>query len=263
MSTSAYALRDSATMLRRNVRRMMRYPAVSLVVVAVPVIILLLFVYVFGDTLGDGISLSAGGRTAYVAYVTPGILLMAVAGGAQSTAISVAMDMHEGIIARFRTMGIARGSVLMGHVAGSTIQTLGGLVVVMGVAVLIGFRPNATPLEWLAVAGLLACVTVAITWLSVGLGLYPKSVEAASNLPMPLVLLPFLSSGFVPTESMPPAFQWFAEFQPFTPWIETLRGLLLGTPIGNQGAWAIGWSVAITVVGFRWAMRLYERLPSR
>ena len=263
MSAGTYVIRDSATMLRRNFRHMVRYPSVSLVVVGVPVIILLLFVFVFGETLGAGLgstaSASLGGRDAYVDYLTPGILLLAIAGSAQSTAIAVAMDMTEGIIARFRTMGIARASVLMGHVLGSTIQTLAGLAVVVAVALLVGFGPNATPVEWIAAVGVLAMITVAITWLSVGLGLYPNNVEAASNLPMPLILLPFLSSGFVPTESMPAGMRWFAEFQPFTPFIESVRGLLMGTPIGNSGWLTLAWCAGITAVGSWWALRLYDR----
>lgn len=261
MSTNAYVIRDSATMLRRNFRHVIRYPSVSLLVVTVPVILLLLFVYVFGGTLGAGLGPVADGRAAYLDYVVPGILLIAVAGGSQGTAISVAMDMTEGIIARFRTMGIARSSVLLGHVLGSTIQTVAGLAVVVGVAVLIGFSPNATIVEWIATVGVLALITFAITWLSVALGLFPKTVEAASNLPMPLLLLPFLSSGFVPTESMPSGVQWFAEYQPFTPFIETVRGLLMGTPI-DAGAWlTLGWCAVIAVVGWKWGMKLYERPP--
>jgi ABC-2 type transport system permease protein len=263
MSTQSYVIRDSATMLRRNFRRMARYPSVSLVVVAVPVILLLVFVYVFGDTLGAGLGAALDGRAAYVNYVTPGIVLIAIAGGSQSTAIAVAMDIHEGIIARFRTMGIARASVVIGHVLGSAIQTMAGLAVVLGVALLVGFQPNATVIEWIATAGVLTMITLAITWLSVALGLYPNSVEAASNLPMPLILLPFLSSGFVPTESMPAGIRWFAEYQPFTPFIETLRGLLLGTAIGNSALLTVGWCALITFVGFRWAMKLYDRGPSR
>ena len=243
MSTNAYVIKDSATMLRRNFRHMLRYPTVSLLVIAVPVILLLLFVYVFGGTLGAGLDVSLDGRAAYVNYVTPGIILIAIAGAAQGTAISAAMDMTEGIIARFRTMGIARASFLTGHVLGSTIQTMAGLTVVIGVAILVGFRPNATVVEWIAAAGVLVMITLAITWLSVALGLYPKSVEAASNLPMPLILLPFLSSGFVPTESMPAGIRWFAEFQPFTPFIETVRGLLMGTPIGSSALLAVAWCV--------------------
>ena len=259
MTAGTYMIRDSRTMLRRNVRRMVRYPSVSLVVVGVPVIVLLLFVSVFGGTLGAGLGNGIGGRAAYVDYVTPGILLMAIAGSAQSTAIAVSMDMTEGIIARFRTMGIARASVLMGHVVGSTIQTMAGLVVVVAVAMLIGFSPNASAVEWIVAAGVLALITVAITWLAVALGLFPNNVEAASNLPMPLILLPFLSSGFVPTESMPAGMAWFAEFQPFTPFIETVRGLLMGTPIGNSGWLTLAWCAAITAGGSWWALRLYGR----
>jgi ABC-2 type transport system permease protein len=259
MSAHPYVISDSATMLRRNFRRMVRYPSVSLVVVAIPVILLLLFVYVFGGTLGAGLGVASEGRVAYVDYVAPAIVLIAIAGAAQGTAISVAMDMHEGIISRFRTMGIARTSVLVGHVLGSTIQTMAGLLVVMGVALLVGFDPDASVIEWVAAAGLLLMITLAITWLSVALGLAPNSVEAASNLPMPLILLPFLSSGFVPIDSMPAGFRWFAEFQPFTPFIETLRGLLMGTAIGKSALLSVAWCVLIAFVGFRWGLKLYNR----
>jgi ABC-2 type transport system permease protein len=259
MSAHLYVISDSATMLRRNFRRMVRYPSVSLLVVGIPVILLLLFVYVFGGTLGAGLGVASGGRAAYVDYVAPAIVLIAIAGAAQGTAISVAMDMHEGIISRFRTMGIARASVLVGHVLGSTIQTMAGLVVVMGVALLVGFDPDASVIEWVAAAGLLLMITLAITWLSVALGLAPNSVEAASNLPMPLILLPFLSSGFVPIDSMPAGFRWFAEFQPFTPFIETLRGLLMGTAIGKSALLSVAWCVLIAFVGFRWGLKLYNR----
>ena len=202
------------------------------------------------------------GRETYLAYVIPGILLMTVAGGAQGTAISVAMDMTEGIIARFRTMAIARGAVLTGHVVGSVIQTMLAVVIVTAVALLIGFRPTTGPLEWAAAAGLLALAAVAISWLSVALGMVPKDVETASNLPMFLVILPFLSSGFVPTETMPGPLAWFAEHQPFTPIIETIRGLLLGTPIGSDGIVAVAWCVGISVLGYLWSRRLYDRNPA-
>jgi ABC-2 type transport system permease protein len=263
MSTQSYAMKDSATMLRRNLLHMVRYPTVTLLVIAIPVIILLLFVYAFGGTLGAGLGVGSGGRGSYVDYVAPGIILLAVAGAAQGTAISVAMDMSEGIIARFRTTGISRASVLTGHVLGSTIQTMLGLAVVFGVAVAIGFRADAVPVEWIAAFGVLAMVTLALTWLSVALGLVSKNVEVASNLPMPLLLLPFLGSGFVPTDSMPAGLRWFAEYQPFTPFIETMRGLLLGTAIGNSALLTASWCALIALVGYRWAMRLYNRDPSR
>ncbi|MER7888554.1 ABC transporter permease [Micromonospora sp. NPDC094482] len=263
MSSLAYTLSDSATMLRRNLRHMQRYPSLTLMVIGIPVIFLLLFVYVFGGTLGAGLGGPSGGREEYATYVTPGILLIAVAGVAQGTAISVAMDMTEGIVARFRTMSIARVSVLTGHVVGSLIQTMLGLAAVTGVALLVGFRPTAGPLEWLAATGLLAAVTFAITWLSVALGMVTKSVETASNLPMPLMLLPFLGSGFVPTDSMPTGLRWFAEYQPFTPVMETLRGLLVGGPIGSSATQALAWCAGITLLSYLWARKLYDRDPSR
>jgi ABC-2 type transport system permease protein len=259
---ATHALRDSRTMLRRNLRRMALYPSLTLMLVGMPVVFLLLFVYVFGGTLGAGLAGlagPAGGRAAYVAYVVPGILAMTVASAAQGTAISVAMDMTEGIIDRFRTMAISRASVLTGHVLGSVIQTTIGVVVVLGVALLVGFRPDAGLLGWLGALGLVVLVALALAWLSVALGLAAKSVETASNTPMILVFLPFLGSGFVPTDSMPAGLRWFAEYQPFTPIIETLRGLLTGAPTGTSAAFAIGWSVVIALLGYLWAKRLFTR----
>jgi ABC-2 type transport system permease protein len=262
MSSAAYAVRDSATMLRRNLRRTLRYPASAAATVGIPIIFLLLFVFVLGDTLGAGLDGVSGGRDEYLDYVTPGILVLAVAGAAQGTAIAVAMDMSEGIIARFRTMSIARVSVLTGHVVGSLIQTLIAIAIVLGVALAMGFSPTAGPLEWVAAIGLLTMVTYAVIWLAVALGLVSKNVETASNLPMPLIILPFLGSGFVPTDSMPAAMRWFAENQPFTPIMETVRGLLMGTPIGNSGLLAVGWSVGIGLASYLWAKRLFNRDPT-
>src|SRR6476646_3017472 len=170
MSALTYAATDSATMLRRQLRHVQRYPSMTALIVGLPVVSLLLFVYVFGGTLGAGLGGRTIGRVDYVDYVTPGILLITVASGAQCTAISVAMDMTEGIIARFRTMAISRGAVLTGHVVGSVIQTMLAVVIVMAVALLIGFRPTTGPLEWAAAAGLLVLSAVAISWLSVALG---------------------------------------------------------------------------------------------
>jgi len=171
--------------------------------------------------------------------------------------------MTEGITARFRTMAISRAAVLAGHVLGNTIQAVIAVALVLGVGVLIGFRPTAGPLEWLAAAGLIVLIAFAVTWLSVGMGMQAKSVETASNLPLLLVLLPFLGSGFVPTESMPAGLQWFADYQPFTPMVETLRGLLLGTPLGWNAVLAVGWCVVITIIGYVWSMTLYERKSVR
>jgi ABC-2 type transport system permease protein len=263
MTTLTLTVADSSTMLRRNLTRALRYPGLTVIVAAMPIVFLLLFVYVFGGTLGAGLGAPAGGRAEYVAYVVPGILVLAMTGGAQGTAIGIAMDMTEGIIARFRTMSIARAAVLTGHVVGAVVQTLVGLALVLAVALLVGFRPGATPLEWLAVIGVLAMTSFALSWLSVAMGLATKTVEAASNLPMPLMLLPFFGSGFVPVDSMPAGLRWFAEHQPFTPLIETLRGLLTGTAIGSSGLVAAAWCAAIALVGYLWARRNYERRPAR
>src|SRR4029079_5669262 len=178
-------------------------------------------------------------------------------------AISVAMDMTAGIISRFRTMKIARGSVLAGHVLGSGLQAMLATAIVAVVAVVIGFRATTGPVEVLAAAGLLALTGFAISWLCVSLGMVTNSVETASNLPMFLVLMMFVSSAFVPTASLPGPLAWFDEHQPFTPIIETLRGLLAGTPIGNDGLIAVAWCVVISIGGYVWAMRLYERVPAR
>src|SRR6185312_6178487 len=167
MNTYPLVLADSATMLRRNLRRMRRYPSLTLFIAGIPVVFLLLFVFVLGGTLGAGLGGVTGGRAEYTAYVLPGILLVTVAGAAQGTAISIAMDMTEGIIARFRTMAIARVSVLTGHVLGTMIQTMLSMAVVIGAALLVGFRPTAGPVDWITTIGVLAMITLALTWLSV------------------------------------------------------------------------------------------------
>jgi ABC-2 type transport system permease protein len=232
-------------------------------IAGMPVVLLLLFVFVFGGTLGAGLGGIEGGRAEYVAYVIPGMLLFTVAGGSQGTAIAVAMDMKEGIVDRFRTMPISRASVLTGHVVANVLQTMVAVVIVVGVAVVIGFRATTGPVEWLAAAGLLSLATLAITWISVALALVSGSVESASNLPMPLILLPFFGSGFVPTASMPDPLRWFADNQPFTPIIETVRLLLLGGEIGSGGLVAVAWCIAITLVGYVLARKLYDRDPAR
>ena len=269
---TAYLIADSATMLRRSFRRMRRYPSLTFFIAAIPVVLLLLFVYVFGGTLGAGLGTpgiaagpagAANGREAYIAYVIPGIFLMTVAGVGQGTAITVAMDMTAGIVARFRTMAIARAAVLAGHVIGSVIQAGLALVIVIVVALLVGFRPTTDPLSWLGALGLLALVAFAVSWLSVALGMVTGSVETASNLPMLLTLLVFLSSAFVPTASMPQPLAWFAEHQPFTPVINSVRDLLAGQSPGSDIWWAIGWCLVIAIGGYLWSRQLYRRVPAR
>jgi ABC-2 type transport system permease protein len=267
MSALAYTFTDSRTLLRRNLRRLQRYPSMTLILIGMPIVFLLLFVYVFGGQLEHGLSASlAGGhagRDGYLNYVTPGILLMTIAATVQGTAIVVAMDMTAGIIDRFRTMAIARAAVLTGHVLSSLIQTLASIAVVLAVAIALGFRPTADLLDWLAAIALLALFAFALIWLAVALGLVAKSVETASNTPMFLTLLPFLGSSFVPTSSMPEGLRQFATYQPFTPVTETLRGLLTGTHIGTHAILAILWSVGIAAASYVWATRLYEQRQPR
>jgi ABC-2 type transport system permease protein len=260
MTSLAYTFADSATMLRRNLKHQLRYPSLTLMLVGLPIVFLLLFVYVFGGQLGTRLGgHGAGGRSAYLTYVVPGILIITVASAALGTAISVATDMTGGIIDRFRTMAISRAAVLTGHVIGSMLQTLAVLVLVAGVSLALGFRSHASALEWLAAAGVLALFAFALIWLSAALGLAAKSVETASNTPMFLTLLPFLSSAFVPTASMPAGLRQFAEYEPFTPVTQTVRGLLTGGPIGAHAIAAIAWSAAIALASYLWAVRLYNR----
>jgi ABC-2 type transport system permease protein len=227
-----------------------------------PVILLLLFVFVFGGTLGNGI-LSGGGRGEYLKFLVPGMLVYAVGGAAQITAISVAKDMTEGIIARFKTMRIWRPAVLAGHVLSTMILVLVSLAVLTGVAVLAGYGNDAGPLRWFAAVGVLMLLAVALTWLTVALGLVAKSVETASNIPMFLSFLPFLSSGFVPVHSMPPGLRWFAANQPFTPITDTVRNLLDGSHVGGSWIGAVAWSAGIAAVGYLWARYLYNRQDAR
>jgi ABC-2 type transport system permease protein len=256
---------DAVTMLRRNLLHLVRYPGLSAFTIGGPVVLLLLFVYVLGGTLGAGLPGvdPGGGRAAYLAYVMPGILAMTIAGSAGGTATTVAMDMTEGITARFRTMAIARASVLAGHVLGNTLQALIAVVLVLAVGLLIGFRPTAGVGGWLLAVGLLALVALAVSWLGVGMGMQARSVETASNLPLVLLVLPFLGSGFAPTGSMPAGLRWFAAHQPFTAFIEGLRGLLLGTPTAGSVGLAVGWCVVLAVAGYLWSMALYERRSVR
>ncbi|NEB29882.1 ABC transporter permease [Streptomyces sp. SID14446] len=257
MSSLSLAVRDSSTMLRRNLLHARRYPSMTLNLLFTPVMLLLLFVYVFGDTMSGG-----AGRSAYIAYIVPGILLMTIGSTVVGTAVSVSMDMNEGIIARFRTMAIHRGSVLFGHVVGSVLQAVISVVIVGAVGVAMGFRStDATVLEWLAAFGLLAFFALAFTWIAVGMGMGAPNAEAASNNATPLILLPLISSAFVPLHSMPGWFQPIAEYQPFTPAIETLRGLLLGTEIGDNWWIALAWCAALSVLGYRWSRAQFDRDP--
>ncbi|WP_030717381.1 ABC transporter permease [Streptomyces sp. NRRL S-237] len=262
MSSLSLAVRDCSTMLRRNLLHARRYPSLTLNLLLTPVMLLLLFVYIFGDVMSAGMAGGGADRSDYIAYVVPGILLMTIGSTVIGAAVSVSTDMSEGIIARFRTMAIHRGSVLVGHVVGSVLQSLASVVLVGAVAVAIGFRStDATALEWLAAFGLIALFALALTWIAVGMGMASPNAEAASNSAMPLILLPLISSAFTPVEAMPGWFQPIAQYQPFTPAIETLRGLLLGTEIGYNGWLAVAWSIGLAVLGYRWSAASFNRDP--
>jgi ABC-2 type transport system permease protein len=247
-------------MLRRNLLHARRYPSMTLNLLLTPIMLLLLFVYIFGDVMSAGIG--GADRSDYIAYIVPGILMMTIGGTVIGAAVSVATDMSEGVIARFRTMAIHRGSVIIGHVVGSVLQCIASVVLVGAVAVAIGFRStDATVLEWLAAFGLLALFSLALTWIAVGMGMASPNAEAAANSAQPLILLPLISSAFTPADTMPGWFQPIAEYQPFTPAIETLRGLLLGTEIGNNWWIAIVWCVGLAVLGYRWSTASFNRDP--
>ncbi|MCB5179769.1 ABC transporter permease [Streptomyces antimicrobicus] len=269
MSTFSYAVSDSLTMLRRNAKHALRYPAMTFSVVLMPMMMLLLFNYAFGGALGAGIAgaptggAGTGSGTEYIDYVAPGIILMAATSGAVATAVGVCVDMTEGIVNRFRTMSLSRAAFLTGHVVGSTVQTLAAIAVVIVAAVAMGFRPDASLVEWAAALGLLTLLTLALTWVSAAVGLIARTPESASNIPLPLTFLPFLGSAVVPTDSMPAGLRWFAEYQPFTPVIETLRGLLTGTGIGSSGYVAVAWCAGLTLAGYLWARSAFTRTTHR
>jgi len=253
MTAATYTFADTRTLLQRNLLHALRYPAMSVSGLLMPLIFLLLFRYAFGNALGAGI----GGS--YINYLTPGLLIMTGASSMVSTAVSVCTDMTEGIVDRLRTMSISRFALLAGHVLGNVIQTLLSIGLLLAVAVAIGFRPHADALQWLGAIGIAALTAWAMTWVAMALGLSAKAPEGASNLPLPFVLLPFLSSAFVPAASMSPGLRQFAEYQPFTPITETLRGLLLGGHIGSQWITAVAWCVGLTVVGYVTSRRLFDR----
>jgi ABC-2 type transport system permease protein len=253
---------DAMTMLRRNTKHAMRNPSAVIMTIALPVLLLLLFVGVFGGALNAGLgAIPQGGD--YTDYLVAGILLMTVGYGSTTTAIAVNSDMTEGIINRFRTMAISRASVLTAHVVVSTVRTLISAVLVSGVALLLGFRPTGDPVRWLAVIGLLALVALALNWLAVAVGLLAKTAEGTSPFVLIIQMLPFLSSAFVSPDSMSAPVRWFAANEPFTPIIDTLRGLLLGTPINDNAVLAVVWCVGLAVAGYVWARVLFRRDPSR
>ncbi|MFD6394715.1 ABC transporter permease [Nocardia sp. NPDC060259] len=247
--------KDSITMLDRNIRHTVRSPDTMIMTIALPVMILLMFVYVFGGAMDTG-------PGPYIDYVVPGIILLCAGFGASTTAVALSTDLSEGIIDRFRTMAIARSAVLTGHVAESVLRNLLTSAVVIGVAVVLGFRPTTDPLRWLGVLAVLAMFVFALSWLAAALGLLARNPEAANGFTFFFMFLPYVSSAFVPTETMPTWLHAFAEHQPVTPVIETMRGLLMGTPIGDSALLAVLWCAGIAVAGYLAAGVLFRRRTS-
>jgi ABC-2 type transport system permease protein len=231
----------------------------SLSGVMVPVLFLLLFAGVFGHTLQGGLGAAVRPGGGYIDYLIPGIILMTACSTAETTAVNVSTDMTEGIIARFRTMAITRTSVLTGQVVGGLIRTMISGVLVVAVALALGFKPTATVIGWVAAIAMFALLSIAVTWLTIAFGLLAKTPAGANGLSLLVVVLPFVSSAFVPTATMPAGVASFARNQPFTPIIQTLRGLLTGTPIGNDAVLAVAWCAGISVLGYLWARSLYNR----
>ncbi|MBB5913988.1 ABC-2 type transport system permease protein [Nocardia transvalensis] len=255
MTTATYAFADTATMLRRNIVHAKRYPGMTIMLIAMPVTLLLMFNYIFGGALGQAID----NGDKYIDYIAPGMMLMVPALLVTAISVAVATDMTKGIVNRFRTMSMSHSSILTGEVLGTLIQGLLGVVLMVGISLLLGFRPNAEPLEWVAAFGLLTLVIFALNWLGAGFGMSASTPENASNTPMPVVYLPMLGSGLVPTDTMPAGVRQFAEYQPFTPFTETLRGLLMGTEIGNNGIIALAWCAAIAALGYLWSKTQFRR----
>jgi ABC-2 type transport system permease protein len=245
-------LRDTSALLGRSLRHILRSPDTIITTAITPIAMLLMFVYVFGGAIDTG-----GGT--YVNYLLPGILLITVASGVAYTALRPFTDVSGGIFERFQSMPIARSAVLWGHVLTSLIANLISLVLVVGVAVAIGFRSGAGLAAWLGVLGIIVLFTLALTWLAVSAGLAAKSADGAGAFAYPLLFLPFVSSAFVPTAGMPGPVEWFAEHQPVTSIVNTLRNLYAGQPLGSDVWTALAWCVGLLLVAYALAMRTYHR----
>ncbi len=244
-----------ATFIKRSLIHTLRTPDVIVMAIALPVVLMLLFTFVFGGALEEDGS--------YVNYVVPGIILLCAGFGASSVATDVANDMTTGIIDRFRTMPLRASAVITGHVVSSLLRNLVATVVVIGVALAVGFRPTATPVEWALMLLLVAVYILAITYLFAAVGLASSSPEAAAGYGFILMFLPYLSSAFVPLDTMPEWLQWIARHQPLTPIIETIRGLLLGTELGDSGWLALGWCGLILAVAIVWTTLLFRAKAGR
>jgi ABC-2 type transport system permease protein len=250
---TGHVVGDVAALLGRSLRHVGRSPDTIITTVVTPIAMMLLFVYVFGGAI------ETGGEGSYVDYLLPGILLITIASGIAYTAYRLFLDMSEGMVERFQTMPIARSSLLWAHVLTSLVANLVSLAVVVAVALVMGFRSGAGVLNWLAVAGILVLFTLALTWLAVIPGLTASSVEGASAFSYPLIFLPFISSAFVPTDSMPGPVRAFAEHQPVTSIVDAIRGLFADRPLGDDLWIALAWCVGLLVVAYAAALSVYRR----
>jgi ABC-2 type transport system permease protein len=248
---TTHLLSDTAILTGRSLRHILRSPDTIITTALMPIAFMLLFVYVLGGAINSG-------SDSYVAYLLPGILVITVASGISYTAYRLFMDLKGGIVARFQSMPIARSSVLWAHVLTSLVANLVAAVVVVLVALAMGFRTGASVLAWLGVAGIVGLFTLALTWVAVIPGLTAKTVDGAGAFSYPLILLPFISSAFVPTATMPGPVRWFAENQPVTSIVDAIRNLFTGQPVGSALWVALGWCLAILAVAYAAAMRVYR-----
>jgi ABC-2 type transport system permease protein len=251
MSTTSAPLADSRIMLRRNLRHILRNPVTIFNAALMPVVLMLLLVYVFGGAFNVG--------ERYIQYATPGLILLAIAYGLPGTAVSVSSDMATGIINRFKVMNVSRGAVLTGHVAATMLTSSAAIAAIIAMAFALGFRTPATVGDWLGATGIIAATAFAATWLTVALGMAARTPESAGLTVVPLLLLPFLSSAIVPAAKMGQGVRQFAQYQPFTPIIESLRGLLAGTPSGGYAAAALAWCAGIALLGYLWARATFSK----
>lgn len=247
-----HVIGDTATLTGRSLRHILRSPDTIVTTAVTPIALMLLFVFVFGGAIDTGAEAS-------VDYMLPGILLITIASGVAYTAYRLFLDLKGGIVERFQSMPIARSAVLWAHVFTSLVANLASLAVVVGVAFLVGFRPAAGVLEWLAVVGILVVYILALTWIAVIAGLSAKTVDGASAFSYPLIFLPFISSAFVPTETMPGPVRWFAENQPTTSIVDAVRNLFTARPVGADIWVALAWCVGILVVAYAGAVLTYRR----
>jgi ABC-2 type transport system permease protein len=251
MSTTPAPLTDSRIMMRRNFKHILRNPVTIFNGALMPVVIMLLFVYVLGNAFNVG--------EHYIEYATPGLIVLAISYGLSATAVSVNSDMTKGIINRFKVMNVSRGAVLTGHVMATMLSSSVAVAVIIGMAFALGFRSPATVGDWLAAIGIIAAAGFAAAYLTVALGMAAKTPESAGLTVVPLILLPFMSSAIVPAAKMGQGVRQFAEYQPFTPIIESLRGLLAGTPSAGYAAAALAWCAGIALAGYLWALATFKR----